>query len=90
MTDDISKSVTKYLRNPILKTTHQIVHIIPSSQVQYIKTSPRAAHRNWDPGDALAKDGLTRDPATLRHGSTMPQSATEKQKKLQVSNKSKI
>jgi hypothetical protein len=30
----------------ILQTTHPKVHIIPSSQVQYIKTSPRAAHNN--------------------------------------------
>jgi hypothetical protein len=76
MTNDTSKSVTKYLRNPILQTTHPKVQIIPSSQVQYIKMSPRAAHGNWegwdvltcDPGDALAGDGQTCDPGDTPAG----------------------
>jgi hypothetical protein len=30
--------------------------------VQYIKTSPRAAHGNLDPGNAPARDAPTCDP----------------------------
>jgi hypothetical protein len=74
----------------ILQTTHSKVHTIPSSQVQYIKTSPRAAHDNWegwdvsmcDPGDALAGDDPTCEPATIRHGSTTPPSAAEKREEI--------
>jgi hypothetical protein len=45
-----------------IQTTYPNVHIIPSSQVQYIKTSLRATHGNWDPGDAPAGDAPTCDP----------------------------
>jgi hypothetical protein len=45
-----------------IQTTYPKVHIIPSSQVQYIKMSLRAAHGNWDPGDAPTGDALTCGP----------------------------
>jgi hypothetical protein len=45
-----------------IQTTYPKVYIIPSSQVQYIKTSPRVAHGNWDPDDAPAGDAPTCDP----------------------------
>jgi hypothetical protein len=59
-----------------ITTRHTKVHIIPNSQVQYIKTSLRAAHENWEgwdvpmcyPGDALAGDGLTCDPGDAPAG----------------------
>ena len=53
----------------ILQTTRSKVHTIPSSQVQYIKTTPQAAHgdcEGWDapgcdPGECPGGDGPTCD-----------------------------
>ena len=53
----------------ILQTTRSKVHTIPSSQVQYKKTTPKAAHgdcEGWDapacdPGDGPGGDGPTCD-----------------------------
>ena len=53
----------------ILQTTRSKVHTIPSSQVQYIKTTPKAAHgdcEGWDapacdPDDGPGGDGPTCD-----------------------------
>ena len=40
----------------ILQTTRSKVHTIPSSQVQYIKTTPNAAHGDCEGWDAPACD----------------------------------
>jgi hypothetical protein len=51
-----------------IQTTYPKVHIIPSSQVQYIKTSLRTAHGNWDPDGALAGDSPMCDPGDAPAG----------------------
>jgi hypothetical protein len=65
--DQISPESTIYY----IQTTHPKVHIIPSSQVQYIKTSLRAAHDNRDPDRALGGYGPTCDPGDAPAGDAL-------------------
>jgi hypothetical protein len=69
MTNDTSKSVTKYLRNPQYITNHisKSTHYSKFTSAIH-KNESATANGNWDPDSALAGDGPTCDPSDAPAG----------------------